>query len=123
MVVVGGGTVVVVRVVVESVVVVGLVLVDVDVVDDVVVVVALVMDEALVGDEVGVVLVLGVIEFEAEVTIAVASEVATADPFLFVTTTATRNLRPTSADVGRYVRLAADAIGVHAEPDVSQPSH
>jgi hypothetical protein len=56
-------------------------------------------------------------------TAEVASEVASADPFLFDAVTATRNVRPTSPDDTTYEVPVADPIAAHPEPPESQLNH
>jgi hypothetical protein len=71
-----------------------------------------------------VVVVVDALGFEAdELTTAVAPDVATADPFLFVAVTVTRNVCPTSAELSTYALFAADVIAEHAAPELSQRCH
>jgi hypothetical protein len=54
---------------------------------------------------------------------AVGTDVAFADPSLFVAVTRTRSVLPTSTRRSRYVLAVAELILEHAPPFVSQRSH
>jgi hypothetical protein len=56
-------------------------------------------------------------------TTAVASDVATELPFLFVETTVTRNVEPMSATERRCVVLVSPATAAQAPPPVLQRDH
>jgi hypothetical protein len=53
----------------------------------------------------------------------VASDVATAEPFLFVAVTVTRSVNRTSEAVARYCCCVAEPTGAQAEPRLSQRIH
>lgn len=93
--------------------VVGVVVVDVDVDVDVDVVVVEVDVDVLVTPFVD----------NAGATTGVASDVATADPFLFVAVTTTRNVERTSAAVRRYSSPVAAGTESQDAPMLSQRTH
>jgi hypothetical protein len=131
-VVVVGVVVVVVVVVAEVVVGVGVVVVvavgDVEVVvpAEVVVVpgrVVVVPDEVVVVVETGVVAVVPVGGGAGDVTTEVASDVATADPFLLVAVTTTRSVDPRSLVATVYVCRFAPGVGEQSRPLLLQRAH
>src|SRR6266545_979365 len=54
---------------------------------------------------------------------AVAAEVASADPAALAAETTTRSVRPTSSGVAAYVAAVAPAIGAQLAAEASQRSH
>jgi hypothetical protein len=59
----------------------------------------------------------------AAATIEVAAETAVELPAVLEAVTAMRRVEPTSTDVRAYELLDADAIELHAPPEVSQRCH
>jgi len=97
-------------------------------VDPTVVVAAVEVDVVAVEVEVDGTVVDAAVEVEIDAavsptTTAVASDVETADPFLFDAVTATRNVRPTSPDDTTYDEPVADPTPPQPDPLESQLNH